>query len=231
MNEPSARGGWHGTPGPSPGAEGPINVYYEQPVVRRPPEKAKPRRRLRASLVIIGLLVVLAAITGAAGGLRAQPHGPVQSVAGRTVNQGVFDVQILDARSGRMKLSSFDPVSNLLIVRMRVTDLGDKSFGVSSFIQGVAAEPKPGKYAEPDLMASQGDIDGQETDEIHPRLPVVVQVVWKLGDAIAPRTLTVALRLWEYGQSFTTDEFYWSVTKQSPIKAEVKVPVRLGATS
>jgi hypothetical protein len=80
-------------------------------------------------------------------------------------------------------------------------------------------------------MASQGDIDGQETDEIHPRLPVVVQVVWKLGDAIAPRTLTVALRLWEYDQSFTTDEFYWSVTKQSPIKAEIKVPVRLGATS
>jgi hypothetical protein len=221
----------NGALGPFPGGEGPINVYYDQPVAPLPPAEAKPRRRLRVTLIIIGVLVVLTAVTAAAGGLRAQPKGPVQSVAGRTVNQGLFDIQILDARSGRMKLSSFDPVANLLIVRMRVTDLGDKSYGVGSFVEGITAEPKPGKYAEPDLMDTQGDINGQVTSEIHPRLPVVVQVVWKLGNATAPRTLTVALRLWEYGQSFTTDEFYWSVTKQSPIKAEVKVPVRLGATS
>jgi hypothetical protein len=43
--------------------------------------------------------------------------------------------------------------------------------------------------------------------------------------------VTVALRKWEYGQSFTTDTFYWSVTKQSPIMAKVSVPVRTGATS
>ncbi|MGI5225392.1 hypothetical protein [Actinoallomurus sp. CA-142502] len=208
-----------------------MNVYYDEPVAPPPPGEVKPRRRMRVTLIIIGALVVLAAATWAAGGLRAQPGGPAQSVAGRTVNQGLFDVQILDARSGRMKLSSFDPAANLLVVRMRVTDLGDQSYGVSSFISGVAAEPKPGKYVEPDLMDSVGVVDGQVTSEIHPRLPVVVQLVWKLGDATAPRALTVALRLWEYGQSFTTDEFYWSVSKQSPVKAEVKVPVRLGATS
>lgn len=228
MNERSEE---YGMPGLSPVGEGPINVYYDQPAPRPPDEVEKPRNRLRVALIIVGVLVVLIAVTGVAGGLRAQPGGPVQSVAGRTVNQGLFDVQILDARFGRMKLSSFDPLENLLVVRMRVTDLGDQSYGVSSFIEGVAAEPKPGKYAEPDLMASAGDVDGQNTSEIHPRLPVVVQVVWKLGSATAPRTLTVALRLWEYGQSFTTDEYYWSVTKQSPVKAEVKVPVRLGATS
>lgn len=221
----------NGAPGPYPGGEGPINVYYDQPVAPRPPAEAKPRRMAAGDVDHHRGPRGAHRGDGRGRGLRAQPNGPVQSVAGRTVNQGLFDIQILDARSGRMKLSSFDPVANLLIVRMRVTDLGDKSYGVGSFVEGITAEPKPGKYAEPDLMDTQGDVNGQVTSEIHPRLPVVVQVVWKLGNATAPRTLTVALRLWEYGQSFTTDEFYWSVTKQSPIKAEVKVPVRLGATS
>jgi hypothetical protein len=179
----------------------------------------------------MGVVVVLLAVAGVFGGFRARPNGPAAARPGSTVDQGLFDVQIMDARAGRMKLSSFDPLRNLLLVRMRVTNLGDRSFGVSSFLDGVAAESKPGTYLQPDFMGSEGDIDGQATSSLHPRLPITVQLVWPLGDATAPRTATLALRQWDYGQSFTSDTFYWSVTKQSPIKAKVAVPVRAGATS
>jgi hypothetical protein len=182
-------------------------------------------------LVILGALVLLTAVTWAVGGLKAHPGGPVQTKVGRVVGQGLFDVQIMDARAGRMKINSFDPLTNLLVVRMRVTNLGDRSFGIASFLEGVAAEPRHGKYVTPDFMRSQGYAGDQVTSSIHPRLPVTVQLAWPLGNATAPRTATLALRTWEYAQSFTTDTFYWSVTKQSPIAAEVAVPVRAGATS
>lgn len=181
--------------------------------------------------MLLAGLAVLLAVTWAAGGLKAQPSGPAAARPGAVVGQGLFDVQVMDARAGRMKISAFDTPANLLVVRMRVTDLGGQSYGLSSFLDGVAAEPKPGRYVQPDLMRSQGVIGGQPTSEIHPRLPVVVELVWPLGDATAPRTATVALRTWDYGQSFTTDTFYWSVTKESPITAEVAVPVRTGVTS
>jgi hypothetical protein len=182
-------------------------------------------------LAILVGLVVLTAVIWVAGGLKAQPGGPVASKPGRTIGQGLFNVQIMDARAGRMKINSFDPLANLLVVRMRVTNLGDQSYGISSFLGGIAAEPQHGKYLEADFMRSQGYANDQVTSSIHPRLPVVVQLVWPLGNATAPRTATLALRTWEYGQSFTTDTYYWSVTKQSPISAEVAVPVRAGATS
>jgi hypothetical protein len=182
-------------------------------------------------LVIVAALVLLTAVLWVAGGLRAQPGGPVAAGPGRVVGQGLFDVQVMDARAGRMKINTFDPPANLLVVRMRVTNLGKESYGISSFLNGVAAEPQHGKYLAADLMRSQGYARDQVTSYIHPRLPMTVQLVWPLGDATTPRTATLALRRWEYGQSFTTDTFYWSVTKQSPIAAEVAVPVRAGATS
>jgi hypothetical protein len=182
-------------------------------------------------LVITAALVILTATLWATGGLQARPGGPITVKPGRTVGQGIFNVQVLDARAGSMKLHAFDQPANLLIVRMRVTGIGNKSYGVGSFVGGIAAEPKPGTYAEAEPTRSEGDIDGEETSEIHPRLPVTVQVVWILGNAAAPPNVTVALRTWEYSQSFTTDTFAWSVTPQSPITAKVAVPVRQGATS
>jgi hypothetical protein len=182
-------------------------------------------------LAVTAVLAVLVAVAAVFGGFRARPGGPVTARPGSVVGQGLFDVQILDARAGRMKLNSFDPPADLLIVRMRVTDLGDRSYGLVSFLHGIAAEPRPGRYVEADVMRSHGDIDGQVTSTIHPRLPVVVQAVWPLGGAATPSKVTVALRTWEYGQSFTTDTLYWSVTKQSPVQAKVTVPVRAGATS
>lgn len=178
----------------------------------------------------IAVAVLMLAVTGALGGFRAQPDGPANAKPGTVVHQGLFDVQITDARAGRMKLDEFDPVKNLLLVRMRVTDLGDRSYGISTFMGGVVAESKPGTYISADFMGSEGYVDGGKTSTIHPRLPVTLQLVWPLGNA-SPRTVTLALREWSYGQGFTTDEFYWSVTKQSPIKAKMTIPVRQGATS
>jgi hypothetical protein len=192
---------------------------------------ATTRRKWPVVLAISAALAILLAVAGVFGGLREQDSGPQQARPGATVGQGVFDVQVLDVRAGHMKLHEFDPAANLLIARMRVTNRGDQSYGVGSFVHGIAAEPKPGTYAEADVMRSEGDINGEETSSIHPRLPVIVQVVWALGNAAAPPEVTVALRTWEYGQSFTTDTLYWSVTKQSPITAKVSLPVRQGATS
>lgn len=178
----------------------------------------------------IAAAVVMLAVVGVLGGFRAQPGGPVRVTPGRVVDLGLFKVQITDARAGPIKLHSFDPAKNLLLVRMRVTNVGDKSYGMSSFTDGVVAEPRPGKYVSPDFMDSAGYIDGGMTSSIHPRLPITVQLVWPLGNA-SPRTVTLALRQWTYGQSFTTDEFYWSVDKQAPFNAKVTLPVRQGATS
>lgn len=192
---------------------------------------APTRRRWPVFLVVLGVLAVLVAVAGVFGGLRSRGGGPAQTKAGQVVDQGLFDVQITDARAGQFKLHEFDPPANILVVRMRVTNRGKESFGVGSFLHGIAAEPKPGKYAEADIMRSNGDINGEVTTSIHPELPVTLQVVWVLGNATAPPKVTIALRTWDYGQSFTTDDFNWSVTKTSPVTAEVSVPVRLGATS
>jgi hypothetical protein len=194
-------------------------------------KKKKPGRRLRVFLIVSGALVVLVAVTWAFGGLRTRPSGPERLRAGSTVNQGLFDVQILDARAGKMKSDSFEPATNQLVVRMRVTDLGDQSYGITTFTDGIAAEPKPGTFVAPDLMKSNGVVKGYDTSTIHPRLPVIVELVWPLPEAKTLDSVTVALRQWSHGQSFTTDTIDWTVGKDSPIQAEVSVPVRTGATS
>jgi hypothetical protein len=130
-----------------------------------------------------------------------------------------------------MKASSFDAPSNTLVVRMLVDDRTHDSYGIGTFLGGVAAEPKPKSFAEPDSMKSEGDVQGNDTSTIHPRLPVVVQVRWSLPEGTTPKSATIAFRTWAYGQGFTEDTFYWSVTKQSPLTATVTVPVRAGATS
>jgi hypothetical protein len=178
----------------------------------------------------IAVAVVMLAVVGVLGGFRARPGGPDTAKPGTVVHQGLFDVQVTDARAGRLKLSTYDPVRNLLLVRMRVTNLGNQSYGLSTFMDGVAAEPKPGKFLQPDFLGSQGYIGGQVTSTIHPRMPITVQLVWPLGDA-SPRSVTLVLREWSYGQSFTSDEYYWSSGKSAPVKADVTLPVREGATS
>ncbi|MCO6011759.1 hypothetical protein NE236_43115 [Actinoallomurus purpureus] len=189
------------------------------------------RRRARVMLAVIGGVTVTIALAGAFGGLRTRAGGPAVVSPGSTVDQGAFKVQVLDARAGRFSLGSFDKNDDKLVVRMRVTNTGDRSNGVSSFIGGIVAEPKPGHYAEADETRSIGELPGGATSDTHPRLPLVVQAVWPLPATTTLRSVTVALRQWNYGQGFTDDSFYWSVTKSSPITAKVTVPVRMGATS
>jgi hypothetical protein len=210
----------------SPGV--PVTI---EPVAESDDPGVTTRRRWPIVLAILGVLALLIAVAGVFGGLRGRDGDPQQAEPGSTIDQGLFDVQVMDVRAGRLKLHEFDPDANLLIARVRVTNLGDQSYGIDSFVHGVVAGPKPGKYAEADYSRSEGEINGEETSSIHPRLPITVQVVWVLGNATAPPKVTVALRTWEYAQSFTTDTFNWSVTAQSPIKAEVSAPVRQGATS
>ena len=124
----------------------------------------------------IAVAVVMLGVVGALGGFRSKPGGPDTVKPGAVVHQGLFDVQVTDARAGQLKINSFDPGRNLLLLRMRVTNLGRQSYGITTFMDGLAAEPKPGKYLQPELMDSQGYIDGQVTSTIHPRLPITVQL-------------------------------------------------------
>jgi hypothetical protein len=190
-----------------------------------------PRRKPTVLLSVVGVLTVTIALAGAFGGLGARPSGPDVVSPGATVDQGLFKVQVLDARSGRFKIGAFGKADNKLIVRTRVTNTGDRSWGVGSFLSGLVAEPKPGKYVQADLMQSNGDLLGGTTTEIHPRLPVVVQLVWPLPETTTPRSVTLALRAWQHGQAFSSNEISWSVTSTSPVTATVTLPVRPGATS
>lgn len=181
--------------------------------------------------MVVGTLVILIAVIGAFGGLGTRSTAPPRIAPGTDVDQRLFTVRVLDARAGRIKLRPYSPLKNVLIVRARVTNDGDHSFGIVNFISGVVAEPRPGNQVEPDLMDSRGSIGGQGTTEIHPRLPMDVELVWPLPDGAAPRSVTLALRQWKYSQSFTTDTFAWTVGRTSPVAARVVVPVRTGATA
>ncbi len=200
-------------------------------VAHTPDTETAPRRKPRVALVVLGALVILVAVVWVAGGLRAQPNAIAAVRPGATVDQGAYAVRVLDARAGRMKINTYDAPANILVVRMLVTDQTPDSHGVGTFLEGVAGEPKPGSFIAPDTMKSEGDVQGNDTSTIHPRLPVIVQVRWPLAEDTTPSTVKIAFRSWAYGQGFTDDDFNWTVTKQSPIKATVSVPVRTGATS
>jgi hypothetical protein len=194
-------------------------------------ESASRRRRPRVLVSVVIVLAVATAVAWVTGGLRAKPSAIAMVGPGKVVDQGLFKVRILDARAGVLKVHSFDTPANLLVVRMQVTDVGDQSYGISSFLNGLVAESKPGTYVQADLMQSEGDVHGSLTSTIHPRLPVTLQVRWKLPKDTTPRSVAIVLRQWSYGQGFTDETFYWNVTKDSPIAAKVTVPVRAGATS
>ncbi|GAA4609557.1 hypothetical protein GCM10023195_38680 [Actinoallomurus liliacearum] len=190
----------------------------------------RPRRRPRTALVVIGVPVVVIGVTAAFGGLRAAPTGPAKTAVGRPIDQGPFTVTALNARTADVKQFS-GPPKHSLIVTARVVNTSAKSWGIVTFLGGVVAEPKPGRYADADPMDSIGMISGAKTSDLHPRLPLDVQLVWALPAGTNPGDVTLAFRKWTYGQSFTNDTFDWTVTKQSPFTAKVTLPVRAGARS
>lgn len=178
---------------------------------------------------MLAVIAVLVAVAGAFGGLRKRPM-PVKAAPGKTIDQGLYKVQVLDARSGKFAVSSFEKPANKLVVRMRVTNVGDESHGVSIFLEGIVVQVN-GRRLQADFMGSNGQLPGGSTSYIHPHLPVTVQAVWPLPDGLALPSVTVGLRKWTYGQGFTNDSFSWTVTSKDPIVTTVTVPVRSGATS
>jgi hypothetical protein len=182
-----------------------------------------------ATAIVAVVLGVLAAVTWATGGLRAQSTAPAQVRPGSTVNQGLFSVQVVSAQVANMKVGfSANPVP-VLAVRMRVTNNGEKSQAMeggrsSGVSAGVQLGPAP--YRHPDEV--RGDPAPGLATALHPRLPHNVDVIWKLTGA-PPRQATVVLREWEYRLSFEEDQYYWTALDQ-PIIAQVTVPVRPGGT-
>jgi hypothetical protein len=189
-----------------------------------------PRRGLWTAAGAIGVLAVVVGVTAAFGGLRAAPTGPVTTAVGRPIEQGPFTVTVLNARTADVKQFS-GPPKHGLIVTARVVNTSTKTWGILSFLGGVAAEPTPHRYLDADAMESSGVISGGKTSYIHPRLPVDVELVWALPAGTTPRTVTLGLRRWAYGQSFSTDVFEWTVDKAAPFAAKVTLPVRAGERS
>jgi hypothetical protein len=194
------------------------------------PAENRPRRGLLATVGVIVLLGLAVGVTAVAGGLRREPDGPMKAGPGRPVDLGLFKVVPLDAQMTAIKQFS-GPPKNAVAVRARVTNLGDRSWGITSFLDSVAAKTRSGRFAGADQMDSTGQITGDKTDQIHPRMPIDVRIVWTLPKNTTLRNITVVFRQWSYGQSFTTDEFEWTVGKDSPVAAEITFPVLPGARS
>lgn len=191
------------------------------------PATEEPRRRLWTTLGVLGAAALVIGVTAAFGGLRAAPSGPAKVAVGRPIDQGPFTVTVLSVRTTEVKQFA-GPAQHTLVITARVVNTSAKSLGIVSLLDGVAAEPKPGRYVDADLMASIGMIAGAKTSDLHPRLPLDVQLDWDLPANTTPPAVTLAFRQWTYGQSFSSDVFDWTVTKQSPITAKVTLPVRAG---
>lgn len=173
----------------------------------------------------LGAIGLSIAVTAAFGGLRGRSHAPAKGGAGRSFDQGLFTVEVIDARTGHEK-AGLGKRAKVLAVRMRVTLKDDRSHAVSEFLEGVMAEPKSGSYVAADNELTTGLIGGQKTSELHPRLPAEVRAVWKIPETATPSTVTVALRQWEHKQGFINAEYYWYAGKDSRYTAKIGTSVR-----
>lgn len=201
-----------------------------QHVSGAPSAQNRPRRGLLATVGVIAALGLLIGVTAIFGGLRRAPHQSITAGPGRAVNLGLFRVVPLDARMAAIH-QFVGPPKNAVVVRAHVTDLDKQSRPILSFLEGVAAEPSPGRLVDPDDLDSTGQIGGGKTSEIHPGMPVDVQLTWLLPEGRTLRNVTVVFRQWSYGQSFSTDAFEWTVGKASPVAARITLPVRARAAS
>lgn len=194
------------------------------------PAQNTRRRRLPVTLGVAGLLALVIGVTAAFGGLGDKPDGPVRAAPRTTVDQGLFDVKVLKAQAGPTD-AGFGKKKNALTVWMHVANKDKETRSLTEFMDGVATEPSLAKYGRADFLMSTGESEGQTTTAIHPRMPIDVKLVWPLPNNTALRSVTVDFRKWEYGQSFTTDQFEWTVYSGSPIAAKVTLPVRAGGGS
>ncbi|MCO5996140.1 hypothetical protein [Actinoallomurus rhizosphaericola] len=195
-----------------------------------PPPGDRTRPRLRVTAATLGAFGLVIAVVAVFGGLRAQSHAPAKGGPGKTFDQGLFTVDVLDARTGHDKNAFGGGRTKVLAVRMRVAVKDVRSHSVFEFLEGVMAEPKPGSYVAADNELTTGLIGGQKTSEIHPRLPIEVRAVWKIPETSAPTTVTVALRQWVYKHGFFDSAYYWYAGKDSSYAAKVGVSVQAGGS-
>ncbi len=207
-----------------------MNPSTPQPPARHPePRPAGERSRSRAlpaTAIVVAVVGALTAVTWVTGGLRAHSSGPDRVRPGATVDQGRFSVQVINAHTATAKLLWDNKPGPVLVVRMRVTNIGKDSVSMATrgcgFCSGVFLEPK---YLEPDDV--KVDPAKGTADSLQPRVPRDVDVFWKLTGP-APQRVTIDLHQWTYRLQFNHDAYYWIAGKRAATVAAVTVPVRQG---
>ncbi|QKW33598.1 hypothetical protein HUT06_05780 [Actinomadura sp. NAK00032] len=183
------------------------------PVPPAPPQRAKARRWV-VSLAVLGVVAVLSAGVGAAGGFKEKPKQPVKK-AGERLDLGLFEVTVRDVRTGVADETFGSGEKRFLIMRMRVLNKGKEteSLGTGGLTDGVVALTKAGKWVKPERI--EGVAGGASTGTAQPGLPVEASAMWEMGPADSPKKLTVGLREWKYEHGFTDTSFNWIVDQKS----------------
>jgi hypothetical protein len=195
-----------------------------------PQHSTRSRRAVPATAIVAAVFVVLTAVTWVTGGLRASSSSPEQLRPGATVEQNLYTVQVISARTASMEVGLDDKPGPVLAVRMRVTNNGDRTTTISGgklsgVTGGVLLGPQPGRRADDAVC----DPALGATLSLQPRLPTNVDMIWKLTGP-PPQQVTVGLQRWERWLTLDQDEYIWSVTDPTYI-AQVTLPVRQGGTA
>ncbi|HZB32041.1 MAG TPA: hypothetical protein VE465_17930 [Streptosporangiaceae bacterium] len=204
-----------------------------QQSVARPPEPrpAGARSRSRAlptTAIVVAVAGALTAVTWVTGGWRSQSATPPPRVApGGSVDQGRFDVQVINARTERTKVGLDNALVPAIIVRMRVTNTGEDTVmidnGTSGFSAGVLLGPAPGRRAE----GARNDPAKGPALTLQPRVPRGIDLIWRLKGT-PPAQVTLNLHEWVRQLEFDHGGYLWLNGKDTPIAATVTVPVRQG---
>lgn len=183
------------------------------------------RRRPLVWLAVLLTAGATVAAVGLIGGLASGASGPQQYGAGKPVNQVRFTVTVLGARIGMVRSLFGSTAKRSLIVRMRIVNDGTDTASVDTeFAEGLAGEPKPGKYVKVGDVAGTAS-DGTQTSSIQPGLPITAEASWELSPGVSPERVTIALRQWEHRPGFTDPQYSWWMTSTSTVIAEITVPV------
>ena len=165
----------------------------------------------RAGLVLVGLLVALVGVLGAAGGLAAAVPRPLPTIpAGAAVDLGEVRVTVLDhVVTDDVAPTSLEGegASAWLLVRMRVEVTG----------QGTL-RTLPDMLALPDGVALTGPAnrcllvsDGTFSPQVHPGLAPEIACLWPVADPeVVPEKLVVDLLGAEQYMSFFEDRLVWA---------------------
>jgi hypothetical protein len=196
------------------------------PAGERPRSRASRSRALPVTAIVVAVAGALTATAGVTGGLRGRSSSPTRVAPGKTVDQGLFSVQVRSAHTASAKLLFDNKPGPVLVVRMRVTNIGKDTTTMSSlgfgFASGVFLEPK---NLEPNDV--KNDPAKGTATSLPPRVPRDVDVFWKLTGP-QPQRVTIDLRQWTYQIQFDHGGYYWYAGKDAATVAVVTLPVRQG---